>query len=97
MFDVLLFHAVSLSPSYQRSLFVSSTAMVIFAAKLYHVADANNLLNLLFESDVSMKSLCIHVLLMYIVLFWLCYSSNIASTKLRYNAYNLGRSISWHQ
>ncbi|XP_047975823.1 protein SEMI-ROLLED LEAF 2 isoform X1 [Salvia hispanica] len=44
---------VSLSPAYQRSLFVSSTAMVIFAAKLYHVADANNLLNLLFESDVD--------------------------------------------
>lgn len=50
--------AGSLPPVYQRSLLVLSTAMMMFAAKLYHVADTNNLLNLLFETDVSMKSLC---------------------------------------
>lgn len=43
---------------YQRSLLVLSTAMVMFAAKLYHVADTTNLLNLLIESDVSSRSSC---------------------------------------
>ncbi|KAH6762491.1 hypothetical protein C2S52_019924 [Perilla frutescens var. hirtella] len=43
----------SLPPVYQRSLLVLSTAMVMFAVKLYHVADTNNLLSLLLESDVD--------------------------------------------
>ncbi|KAG8363903.1 hypothetical protein BUALT_Bualt19G0070900 [Buddleja alternifolia] len=43
----------SLLPAYRRSLLVLSTAMVIFAAKIYHIADSHNLLNLLLESDVD--------------------------------------------
>ncbi|KAK6143845.1 hypothetical protein DH2020_024193 [Rehmannia glutinosa] len=43
----------SLPPAYQRSLLVLSTAMVMFAAKLYHIAETHNLRNLLLESDVD--------------------------------------------
>ncbi|KAL0375829.1 UNVERIFIED_CONTAM: protein SEMI-ROLLED LEAF 2 [Sesamum calycinum] len=41
----------SLPPVYQRSLLVLSTAMLAFAAKLYHIAETHNLHNLLLESD----------------------------------------------
>ncbi|CAA0827273.1 Uncharacterized protein SHERM_22968 [Striga hermonthica] len=41
-----------LPPAYRRSL-VLSTAMVMFAAKLYHIAEIPDLLNLLLESDVD--------------------------------------------
>ncbi|GFP87928.1 hypothetical protein PHJA_000936500, partial [Phtheirospermum japonicum] len=43
----------SLSPAYQRSLLVLSSAMLMFAAKLYHIADTRELLSLLPESDVD--------------------------------------------
>ncbi|KAL0387347.1 UNVERIFIED_CONTAM: protein SEMI-ROLLED LEAF 2 [Sesamum radiatum] len=43
----------SLPPVYQRSLLVLSTAMLAFAAKLYHIAETHNLHNLLLESDVD--------------------------------------------
>ncbi|KAL0454647.1 UNVERIFIED_CONTAM: protein SEMI-ROLLED LEAF 2 [Sesamum latifolium] len=43
----------SLPPLYQRSLLVLSTAMLAFAAKLYHIAETHNLHNLLLESDVD--------------------------------------------
>ncbi|KAL2231298.1 UNVERIFIED_CONTAM: Protein SEMI-ROLLED LEAF 2 [Sesamum indicum] len=43
----------SLPPVYQRSLLVLSTAMLAFAAKLYHIAETYNLHNLLLESDVD--------------------------------------------
>ncbi|CAA0816555.1 Uncharacterized protein SHERM_16421 [Striga hermonthica] len=40
-------------PAYRRSLLVLSTAMMMFAAKLYHVAETRNLLNVLVDSDVD--------------------------------------------
>ncbi|CAA0816532.1 Uncharacterized protein SHERM_16398 [Striga hermonthica] len=40
-------------PAYRRSLLVLSTAMITFAAKLYHIAETCNLLNLLVDSDVD--------------------------------------------
>ncbi|XP_073150707.1 protein SEMI-ROLLED LEAF 2 [Henckelia pumila] len=43
----------SLSPAYQRLLLVLSTAMLMFAAKLYHVADSHDLFNMLLENDVD--------------------------------------------
>ncbi|KAL6514836.1 hypothetical protein OROGR_020415 [Orobanche gracilis] len=43
----------SFSPAYQRSLLVLSAAMVMFAAKLFHISETCNLLNLLLESDVD--------------------------------------------
>ncbi|KAK4424539.1 protein SEMI-ROLLED LEAF 2 [Sesamum alatum] len=43
----------SLPPVYQRSLLVLSTAMLAFAAKLYHIAETHNFHNLLLESDVD--------------------------------------------
>ncbi|KAL2490399.1 Uncharacterized protein Adt_26027 [Abeliophyllum distichum] len=43
----------SLPPAYQRLLHVLSTAMLMFAAKIYHFADSNNLRNLLFQCDVD--------------------------------------------
>ncbi|KAL6558021.1 hypothetical protein OROMI_018371 [Orobanche minor] len=43
----------SFPPAYQRLLLVLSTAMVMFAAKLYHISETCNLLNLLLESDVD--------------------------------------------
>lgn len=43
----------SLPPAYRRLLHVLSTAMLMFAAKIYHFADSNNLRNLLFQCDVD--------------------------------------------
>lgn len=43
----------SLPPAYQRSLFVLSFAMVMFAAKIYQIVDLINLLKSLFEFDVD--------------------------------------------
>ncbi|GFP82680.1 probable phenylalanine--tRNA ligase beta subunit [Phtheirospermum japonicum] len=43
----------SLSLAYQRSLLVLSSAMLMFAAKLYHIADTRELLSLLPESVVD--------------------------------------------
>ncbi|GER48585.1 ARM repeat superfamily protein [Striga asiatica] len=40
-------------PAYRRSLLVLSTAMMMFAAKLYHIAETCNLVNLLVDSDVD--------------------------------------------
>ncbi|KAL0412912.1 UNVERIFIED_CONTAM: protein SEMI-ROLLED LEAF 2 [Sesamum radiatum] len=48
-----IFSRGSLPPLYQRSLLVLSTAMLAFAAKLYHIAETHNLHNLLLESDVD--------------------------------------------
>ncbi|KAL3651352.1 hypothetical protein CASFOL_004354 [Castilleja foliolosa] len=43
----------SLHPAYQRLLLVLSTAMVMFAAKLYHIDETRELLSLLSVSDVD--------------------------------------------
>ncbi|KZV47335.1 hypothetical protein F511_07758 [Dorcoceras hygrometricum] len=43
----------SLSPAYQRLLLVLSTAMLMFAAKLHHIADSHDLFNLLLANDVD--------------------------------------------
>ncbi|XP_051145117.1 protein SEMI-ROLLED LEAF 2 isoform X2 [Andrographis paniculata] len=43
----------SLHPAYQRLLHVLSTAMLVFAAKMYHISETQELLNLLLESDVD--------------------------------------------
>ncbi|PIN14940.1 hypothetical protein CDL12_12415 [Handroanthus impetiginosus] len=43
----------SLPPVYQRSLLVLSTAMLMFAAKLYHIPETHNLFSLLLDSDVD--------------------------------------------
>lgn len=83
-------NAGSLPPVYQRSLLVLSTAMMMFAAKLYHVADTNNLLNLLFETDVSIRFLCFQFMIFDIVLIYLV-------LKFLFDAYDIGGSISWHQ
>lgn len=43
----------SLSPAYQRLLLVLSTAMLMFASKMYHIADSHDLQNLLQVNDVD--------------------------------------------
>ncbi|CAA2959618.1 Hypothetical predicted protein [Olea europaea subsp. europaea] len=43
----------SLPPAYRRLLHVLSTAMLMFAAKIYHFADTDKLRNLLFPCDVD--------------------------------------------
>jgi hypothetical protein len=43
----------TLAPAYQRSLLVLSTAMLMFAAKIYQIPDLNDLLKPLVECDVD--------------------------------------------
>lgn len=65
MFDAFCLITGSLPPAYQRSLLVLSTAMVMFAAKLYHITETHNLLNFLLESDVSVRYLCFYLVDIY--------------------------------